>query len=183
MASSRHSKATKQALQDNEQPGSSYSAPTKWSKKPPTASRASKFSAARAKEELRLHQAIERSIQKALKEASVKEQDQPAQAMAPASTPPGVTPAPQASSPALSPDGDPSPLMEQRGDNEALFGPQSELSPPRAHSPEPQAAPAVASTLQGSGADRPGPLISPDLAVFIQQVIQKGITGLGPGYL
>lgn len=65
--------------------------------------------------------------------------------------------------------------LARGGVNEDLFGPQSEPSPPRAPSPGPQAAPAVASSSQSSRVDKAGAFISPDLANYMQEAIQRGI--------
>lgn len=122
MATARQAKAVKHALADSEQPGTSQQVPAKWNRKSQAPSKGAKSSSALAKEELRLHQAIECSIQKALREASMRESDQAATTADPATPPLVGAPATRASTPALSPDGDPPSLEGQGGVNEVLFG-------------------------------------------------------------
>lgn len=132
---SRPTKASKR--QGSQEAGPSTSSePPKKVKKTQT-SKEEKKAAAKDKEELRLHQAIERSIQKAIREASIRE------ALIQPGTPPTQIPlAPQASEMAqgdppaaeaqvsrpLSPDGDQGPPAPQGEVCEALFGAQSETS-------------------------------------------------------
>lgn len=138
MASHNNKHSSKRAAQDSEAPGSSSSGPSKRAKQSQTSSKEAKAIATQAKQELRLHQAIERSIQKALKEATVRSlpaQDSslshsgtlpnPAAMPSPAET----TGAPMVPIPPLSPDGDPSSLTIQGEVHEAFFGPQSEPTP------------------------------------------------------
>lgn len=152
MAAARQSKAKKHAILDSEQPGTSSPAPAKKSKK------SSHKSDSTSKEELRLHQAIERSIQKALKEASIKEVQHPAPILVQASTPASPNPAPPVQTPALSPDGDAARLPDQGQINEELFGPQLAKSPPVVHSPGPSTAPDDIAPQQGEE-ERQAPLI------------------------
>lgn len=58
---------------EGEEPGTSASVPAKKSRKAHASSKEAKNLAAWAKKELRLHQAVERSIQRALEEASVRD--------------------------------------------------------------------------------------------------------------
>lgn len=100
MASSRQSKAKKHDILDKDQAGPSSDIPSKRSKKA-----SAKTADAMSKEEMRLHLAIERSIQKAIKEASIKEVEPPAPALALTSTPTGPSTTPPVQVQALSPDG------------------------------------------------------------------------------
>lgn len=141
------SKATKHHASGEAAPGPSLAGPSKKSKQSAKASssKEEKTAAAQSKEELRLHQAIERSIQKAIKEASVREVTTPS---APGVRQPGLAPPVPPSAPEssqdqhqdllpLSPDGR-SYLSPLQGEvREAFFGAQSESTPPGADTDDP----------------------------------------------
>lgn len=178
---SRQAKSSKRAAQDKVSSGSSSAVPSK-QQKGSHSSKEAKALAVKAKEELRLHEVIERSIQKALREASLREvpshsESSPLPAAAPpppASTPSGLkrtsgTPLPQ-----LSPDRDPVGPPLQAEVHEALFGPPPGPPTPRAVSPVPSTSAPPPPSESAKGAPVASS-ITPDLAVFIQEAIQKGV--------
>lgn len=170
MASSRQAKSKKHGLQDIDQPGtSSSSIPAKRSK-----TSSSKSSESRSKEEMRLHQAIERSIQKAIKEASIKEIDPPTPVLGRTSTPARQSAESSAQAPGLSPDGEGSRVQNPEQVNEALFGVQDDNSPPAGRSPPAEAAPLENDPPQAEEGGS-GPLVSPELAAYIHQAILQGL--------
>lgn len=127
---------------------------------------------------------IEKSIQKAIKEASIREVVSPTgQGVSQPGLAPPVTPNPPETSqgqnqdlPPLSPDGGSyvSPLQGEV--QEALFGVQPELSPPKVSAEAPPPQPTTSQAPAGGGGDIPlGSTISPELVSFFQAAIKKGV--------
>lgn len=176
----RHSKTTKRPAAGDAPPGSSVG-PSKRSKKS-SSSKEERDAAARAKEELRLHQAIEKSIQKAIKEASIREVVSPTgQGVSQPGLAPPVTPTPpenvqgqDQNLPPLSPDGGSyvSPLQGEV--REVLFGVQPVPSAPTVPAEAPPPQPST-SQAQGGGDIPLGSNISPELVSFLQAAIKKGV--------
>lgn len=146
MASRKPGKSSKQPGRSEELQGAAP-ALSKQSKKThhiSEAPQATHSTLALGHEELKCHNGIEKAIQKAIKQASFREiapqcpQSEPQPGLI---SPPVPAPPPQATTPALSPDGDPS-LPTGYGEvNVALFGAQSEASTPKHISPAPQGNP------------------------------------------
>lgn len=175
-------KTPKQPACGEEAQGTSYPVPAKKTKKAHHTSEApqnAQSEAALAREELKCHKVIEKAIQKAIKEASFREVAHQCPQSGPLPDPTstaGPAPPPQAATPALSPDGDPALATGQGEVNVVLFGAQSGASTPRHIPPASQGDTAVeAIPDQDPGPSRPEPLITPDLASYIQEAIRKGI--------
>lgn len=175
MASHRHTKTSKQRLQGEEAQGTS-SIPAKRSRKAHHSSgthKASQSATALAKEELKRHKAIEKAIQKAIKEVSLQERAIPSPQSAPlpgpSNQPSGVHLTSQAPTLALFPDGDPSLATVHQEVNVALFGSQADSATPKPDPPEPQGNPAQVGSPLAPRPLAPEALITPDLATCIQE--------------
>ncbi|XP_034289304.1 uncharacterized protein LOC117675085 [Pantherophis guttatus] len=175
MAPQRSSRANKQRLQGEESQGPA-AVPTKRSRKTHHSTGSSKVpqsSAALAKEELKLHKAIEKAIQKATKTASLQDKDSLTSPQAPP-LPRPTSPPPQATVPALSPDCEPSLAEEHVEVNTSLFGVQSEVHS-NPNPAEASGAPDQPGTSSEQAAAPPEALITPILASYIREAIKEGV--------
>lgn len=178
MASQRPSRATKQHLQ-GEEPQGSAAVPAKRSKKSHHTAGSSKppqSAAALAREELKLHKAIEKAIQKATKAVSSQEKSLTIQSDHSRASPQekALSPSPQTPAPALSPDGDPPQTGERAEVNVTLFGDQSE-GPSNPAPPANLEATEQPEAPSGSATTDPETLITPILASYIQEAIREGV--------